>query len=144
MTSFPAKKNASEFLLKRFCSSRRLPIFTRRFQRTIFGTSELNFCVRNGNRCILLAIITTSSDNVDSNFVLTSTIKEVGQVVQDISNKQLKGEKFNGNTTKTYGLADGGVDVVTDNLSDSIKEALETAKQKIIDGEITVDDGLSD
>lgn len=86
----------------------------------------------------------TSSDNVDSNFVLTSTIKEVGQVVQDISNKQLKGEKFNGNTTKTYGLADGGVDVVTDNLSDSIKEALETAKQKIIDGEITVDDGLSD
>ena len=85
-----------------------------------------------------------TADNVDSNFVLTSTIKEVGQVVQDISNKQLKGEKFNGNTTKTYGLADGGVDVVTDNLSDSIKEALETAKQKIIDGEITVDDGLSD
>ena len=34
--------------------------------------------------------------------------------------------------------------VVTDNLSDSIKEAVETAKQKIIDGEITVDDGLSD
>ena len=51
-------KNASEFLLKRFCSSRRLPIFTRRFQRTIFGTSELNFCVRNGNRWILTVIDT--------------------------------------------------------------------------------------
>ena len=56
------KKNASEFLLKRFCSSRRLPIFTRRFQRTIFGTSELNFCVRNGNRWNLTVIDTDRSD----------------------------------------------------------------------------------
>ena len=55
-------KNASEFLLKRFCSSRRLPIFTRRFQRTIFGTSELNFCVRNGNRWNLTVIDTDRSD----------------------------------------------------------------------------------
>ena len=56
------KKNASEFLLKRFCSSRRLPIFTRRFQRTIFGTSELNFCVRNGNRWNLTVIDTDRSN----------------------------------------------------------------------------------
>ena len=35
----------SEQGLKR---SRHLPIFTGRFQPTIFGTSELNFCVRNG------------------------------------------------------------------------------------------------
>ena len=55
-------KNASEFLLKRFCSSRRLPIFTRRFQRTIFGTSELNFCVRNGNRWNLTVIVTDQYD----------------------------------------------------------------------------------
>lgn len=86
----------------------------------------------------------TSSDKVASNFVLTSTIKEVGQVVKDISNQQLKGKTFKGNTTKTYGLADGGVDLVTNNLSDNIKEAVEKAKQQIIDGKITVNDGLSD
>ena len=56
------QKNASESLLKRFCLSRRLPIFTRRFQRTIFGTSELNFCVRNGNRWNLTVIDTDRSD----------------------------------------------------------------------------------
>ena len=42
--------------------SRRLPIFTSRFQLTIFGTSELNFCVRNGNRWDLTVIDTDQSD----------------------------------------------------------------------------------
>lgn len=85
----------------------------------------------------------TSSDDVASNCVLTSTIKEVGQVVQDIANAQLSGDDFEGDTVKTYGLADNGVDIVTDNLPDNIKEAVETAKQNIIDGKLTVDDGLS-
>ena len=31
-----------------------LPIFA----YTIFGVKELNFCVRDGNRCILFAIVT--------------------------------------------------------------------------------------
>ena len=44
------RKTPQNFFWSVFCSSRRLPIFTRRLQRTIFGTSELNFCVRNGNR----------------------------------------------------------------------------------------------
>ena len=64
------KKNASESLLKRFCSSRRLPIFTRRFQRTIFGTSELNFCVRNGNRWNLTVIDTDRSDWTSITYLL--------------------------------------------------------------------------
>ena len=38
--------------------SRRLPIFTSRFQPTILGTSELNYCVRNGNRWDLTVIVT--------------------------------------------------------------------------------------
>ena len=38
--------------------SRHLPIFTGRVQPTIFGTSELNFCVRNGNRWGLTVIDT--------------------------------------------------------------------------------------
>ena len=78
-----------------------------------------------------------------SNFVLTSTIKEVGQVVNDIANRQLKGDKFEGNTTKTYGLKDGGVDLVIKNLPDNIKSAVETAKEKVIKGEVKVDDGVN-
>ena len=41
-----------------FERSRHLPIFTGRVQPTIFGTSELNFCVRNGNRWDLTVIDT--------------------------------------------------------------------------------------
>ena len=41
--------------------SRHLPIFTGRLQPTIFGASELNFCVRNGNRWDLTAIDTGRS-----------------------------------------------------------------------------------
>ena len=36
--------------------SRHLPIFAGRLQPTIFGTTEFNFCVRNGNRWNLCVI----------------------------------------------------------------------------------------
>ena len=36
--------------------SRRLPIFPGRLQPSIFGTTELNYCVRNGNRWDLRVI----------------------------------------------------------------------------------------
>ena len=55
-------KKRPKISLRAFCSSRRLPIFTRRFQRTILGTSELNFCVRNGNRWNLTVIVTDQYD----------------------------------------------------------------------------------
>ena len=41
---------------------------------------------------------------------MTSTIKQVGTVVKDIANGQVKGDKFEGGKTKTYGIKDGGVD----------------------------------
>ena len=41
----------------------RLPIVPGRFQPSIFGTSELNFCVRNGNRWTLTVINTNYSVN---------------------------------------------------------------------------------
>ena len=56
------QQKSPEISLRAFCSSRRLPIFTSRFQLTIFGTSELNFCVRNGNRWDLTVIDTDQSD----------------------------------------------------------------------------------
>ena len=39
----------------------RRPIFPGRFQPSIFGAGELNFCVRNGNRWTLTVKITTYS-----------------------------------------------------------------------------------
>ena len=51
-------KKRPKISLRAFCSSRRLPIFTSRFQLTILGTSELNYCVRNGNRWNLTVIVT--------------------------------------------------------------------------------------
>ena len=50
------RKDAKSFDLTSFiwCTSR----VTGRFQPTIFGTSELNFCVRNGNRWDLTVIDT--------------------------------------------------------------------------------------
>ena len=56
------QQTPEEFLPQGFHLSRRLPIFTRRFQRTILGTSELNFCVRNGNRWNLTVIVTDQYD----------------------------------------------------------------------------------
>ena len=38
--------------------NRRLPNFPGSFPPSIFSAGELNFCVRDGNRCILSAIIT--------------------------------------------------------------------------------------
>ena len=37
---------------------RHQPIFPGRFQPSIFGANELNFCVRDGNRWDLIAINT--------------------------------------------------------------------------------------
>ena len=51
-------KNPSTFQRRRVCINRQQPIFPDRLQSSIFGTSELNFCVRDGNRCGL-AVITT-------------------------------------------------------------------------------------
>ena len=41
----------------------RLPIFPGRRRPSIFGVIELNFCVRNGNRCTLNAINTNFGDS---------------------------------------------------------------------------------
>ena len=55
-------KKALRLSSQSFQLSRRLPIFTSRFQLTIFGTSKLNFCVRNGNRWNLTVIDTDRFD----------------------------------------------------------------------------------
>ena len=42
---------------------RHQPIFPGRFQPSIFGANELNFCVRDGNRWNLIAINTDYGDS---------------------------------------------------------------------------------
>ena len=78
-----------------------------------------------------------SKDGKESNFVLASSLKQVGKTVQDIANQTAKG-KFPGGKTVTFGLKDGGVDLTTTNLSEDAKKAVEDAKAKILDGSIKV------
>ena len=46
-----------KFNVKRFYNTKKLATCYFRFN-TIFAVKELNFCVRDGNRCILFAIVT--------------------------------------------------------------------------------------
>ena len=79
----------------------------------------------------------TSKDGKDSNFVLATTLKQVGTSVKDIANKALAGE-FPGGEILQFTLADGGVDLAETNLSDEASEAVATAKKAILDGEVSV------
>ena len=51
-------KSPSAFIRKGTCIIRQQSIFPGRCQPSIVDASELNFCVRNGNRCGLTAITT--------------------------------------------------------------------------------------
>ncbi|MGT2926273.1 BMP family lipoprotein [Streptococcus cuniculipharyngis] len=79
----------------------------------------------------------TSKDGKESNFVLASSIKEVGNSLKAISEAAQEG-KFPGGKTTVYGLKDGGVNIATTNLDEEAKKAVEDAKAKITSGEITV------
>ena len=79
----------------------------------------------------------TSKDGKEANFVLASTLKQVGTTVQDIANKTEKGE-FPGGQVIVYSLKDKGVDLAMTNLSEEGKKAVEDAKAKILDGSIKV------
>ncbi|WP_027107746.1 BMP family lipoprotein [Lacticigenium naphthae] len=73
----------------------------------------------------------------DGNLTLTSTIKGVGQAVQDLANQSMEGN-FPGGEISNFGLADDGVDLVQGNLSDEAWASVEEYRQQIIDGEIEV------
>ncbi|HFU4489213.1 TPA: BMP family protein [Streptococcus suis] len=79
----------------------------------------------------------TSKDGKSSNFVLASTLKQVGTSVKDIANKALAGE-FPGGEVLQFTLADGGVELAETNLSTEASEAVAAAKKAILDGSVTV------
>ncbi|MGT2932730.1 BMP family lipoprotein [Streptococcus catagoni] len=78
-----------------------------------------------------------TKDKKESNFVLASSIKQVGKAVQLI-NKQIANDKFPGGKTTVYGLKDGGVDIATTNLSEEAIKAVKEAKEKIKSGDVKV------
>ena len=79
----------------------------------------------------------TSKDGKESNFVLASTLKQVGAAVKDIATKAENGE-FPGGEIVRYTLADKGVELAETNLSDDAAKAVADAKQAILDGNIEV------
>ncbi|WEM62401.1 BMP family protein [Streptococcus parauberis] len=79
----------------------------------------------------------TTNDKKESNFVLASSIKQVGKSVELI-NKLVADKKFPGGKSTVYGLKDGGVDLATTNLNDDAIKAVKEAKEKIISGDIKV------
>ncbi|HFU4025077.1 TPA: BMP family protein [Streptococcus suis] len=79
----------------------------------------------------------TSKDGKASNFVLASTLKEVGTSVKDIANKALAGD-FPGGEILQFTLKDGGVDLAETNLSDDASKAVADAKKAILDGKVEV------
>ncbi|MGT2802654.1 BMP family lipoprotein [Streptococcus henryi] len=79
----------------------------------------------------------TSKDGKESNFVLASTLKEVGAAVKDITEKTVDG-KFPGGETVRYALTDGGVDLAETNLSEDASKAVADAKAAILDGSVEI------
>ncbi|WP_438467381.1 BMP family ABC transporter substrate-binding protein [Streptococcus pluranimalium] len=79
----------------------------------------------------------TSKDGKESNFVLASTLKEVGKTLELIST-QAKDNKFPGGDVTVYGLKDGGVDIATTNVDEATVKEIEKAKEQIKSGEIKV------
>ncbi|MGT2741698.1 BMP family lipoprotein [Streptococcus plurextorum] len=79
----------------------------------------------------------TSKDGKESNFVLASTLKQVGAAVKDIATKAAEG-KFPGGEIVRYTLKDKGVELAETNLSEDASKAVADAKAAILDGTVEV------
>nr|WP_185961139.1 BMP family ABC transporter substrate-binding protein [Lactococcus cremoris] len=64
-------------------------------------------------------------------------MKEVGEVVKDISEKT-KNNKFPSEEVIKYDLKNGGVSLGLDNVTSEIKNSIIQAKEKIVSGKIIV------
>jgi basic membrane protein A len=76
------------------------------------------------------------------NFVLTSTLKELGRAAENEANDVMD-DNFHGGEHIVSNLENGGVGIVKTNLPDEIIEAVETAEEQIISGEIEVPEAVS-
>lgn len=79
----------------------------------------------------------TSKDGKKANFVLASTIKQVGKALQIVT-KQTKDGKFPGGKLSVFGLKEDGVGLAMTGLSEDGKKAVEDAKKAIVAGDVKV------
>ena len=79
----------------------------------------------------------TSKDGKSYNFVLASTLKQVGTSVKDIATKAAAGD-FPGGQVLQFSLKDKGVELAETNLSEDASKAVADAKQAILDGKVEV------
>lgn len=73
----------------------------------------------------------------DGNFILTSTLKELGRAAENEANDAMDG-KFHGGQHIVSDLKVGGVGIVKRDLPEEILEVIEEVEDKIISGEIQV------
>ena len=77
------RKYAIAYFPSQVCSNRQLPILPGRLQPSTFGVYVLNYCVRNGNRWVHIAIITGYSSLSFSSIALSFVI-QLSQCTSDV------------------------------------------------------------
>lgn len=77
------------------------------------------------------------ADGKMGNFTLTSTKKNVGAAVTEIA-ESISDKKFSGGKSLHFGLKEAGVDLTDGQLSESARQAVAVAKNKIIKEELIV------
>lgn len=78
-----------------------------------------------------------SKDGKKANFVLASTIKEVGKSLQSVAELTEK-KQYPGGKVTVFGLKDSGVDIKEHQLSSEGSVAVKKAKEDIVSGKIQV------
>lgn len=86
--------------------------------------------------------VDTNQNDLEPGFVVASDIKDVGKAIQDVY-KAVADGTYEPGAVLQYGLASGGVDLVTEAqvqvLPDAIMAKVDELRQQIIDGTLTVE-----
>ena len=86
--------------------------------------------------------VDTNQNDLEPGFVVASDIKDVGKAIQDVY-KTIADGTYEPGAVLQYGLASGGVDLVTEAqvqvLPDAIVAKVDELRQQIIDGTLTVE-----
>ena len=86
-------KSPSAFVREGTCIIRQQSIFPGRCQPSIVDASELNFCVRNGNRCGLTAITTGMVESLIPSGLQRKLIKVGSNECEESSQEMYLGKK---------------------------------------------------
>jgi len=86
--------------------------------------------------------VDTNQNDLEPGYVVASDIKDVGKAIQDVYKTVADGTYKPGEVLQ-YGLASGGVDLVTDAQVKVLPEAIEAKvaelRQQIVDGTLKIE-----